>query len=165
MKNAVWIFGVLLSMSSFARDARQEASYRIPVEEAELEAHSHHKLRLKWKSLEPGKRVMNYDLPNELDGLGQEIELSETTPNQFYGPKGYAACEEGEAFMCQIRYHDLARDDAEAERILAERYVDADEFAGRSTISSAFRAEPEPQGVLTTVGEVDDGDGDGDKNY
>ena len=153
---ASMLLGASFAVTAQGRDPRQDTLYTIPVEDPALEPHSHHRVRIKWRSLEKDRRVMEYDLPSELEGLGQEIVLSESTPNNFEGPKGTAVCEDAEALLCTITYRFLERDDAAAERILDERYPDPQEREGRGTISQQFRRDPEPQGIMEALGEIEE---------
>jgi hypothetical protein len=155
------IASLLLGTSLYAeagfggRDPRQESSYKIPVKDPELEPHAFHYIKIKWKSLEEGARVFDYSIPKELDGVGQDIELSEVTPGRFEGPKAGADCVDGESFNCSIKYHDLVVDEYAAELELDALYTDPEVRAGRGTVSIQFRRDPEPQGIMETIGEIE----------
>ena len=134
------------------RSIKQTVEYTIPVSKPELEPYSHYKFKIKWISQTPGHRAIKYDLPFELDGLGQGIELTEDTPNHFTGLYATAECDETSSLRCRIHYHDINKNPEEAKvaakAVILATYKDTTFQQGRIEVMESFMSDPEPDGVM-----------------
>jgi hypothetical protein len=161
MKYLFVIIAISLTFSSptLARrggnSPEQTVDYMIPTQDSRLEKFAHFTFRIEWKSLTAGNRKFEYDIPEELDGLGQEILLTETTPNKFEGLNATATCVSGSTFRCTMKYKDLRFEPTAAKNKIDAIYSDPVVRAGKLEVMNSFRLDPEPGGVLVSVGEIE----------
>jgi hypothetical protein len=150
---AIWscplLLALLVTSIGFARsvEIRQNAEYIVPIESADLQPYATHTFQIRRRQTDQGVRTMDYDLPVELTGVAQEIDLLEVSPNRFEGAHAVADCQELPEFNCKLTYRNLSVDAPNAESTLLQRYNGA-ELAGRTAISRSFRGSGEPIGIL-----------------
>jgi len=148
---------ILNEAQSSVRPPRQSVKYKIPVlQNPELEPFADYYFDVKWTSLSPNNRVIKYHIPLELDGVGQEIQLTETSPNQFTGPKATAECTEQASPVCMIHYKNLDKNPEAAKTAIINTYKDTSFQLGRIGVMEAFISDTEPDGVMTFVGNIHD---------
>ncbi len=138
-----------LGTSGNAAGVRMNVLYSIPVEDASLEPFATFEFRIKLLASTPGLRQFKYDLPVELDGVGQDILLTESAPGIFSAPNARALCNTTGDLECKITYRNLSFDAAKAERAIDNLYIGQPSMIlGRKQVGLVFRQDPEPGGVL-----------------
>lgn len=159
----IFLMGAMGLSSSFieARSStklpHQSVKYKIPVlQNPELEPFANYYFDVKWASTTPNKRAIKYHIPLELDGVGQEIQLKETSPNQFAGPKATAECTEPPSSVCMIHYKNLDKNPEAAKAAIINTYTDASFQLGRIGVMETFISDTEPDGVMTFEGAIHD---------
>jgi hypothetical protein len=152
LKKVMWgglLIGALASFPALAKDPRQKADYFVPTNDTTLEAFTHTQVTVKWKSLAPGHRIFSYDLPRELDGLGQDILVRETSPNYFVGDHASGVCEYTKIESCKMTYKNLQSNLEAAKAEILSKYADPKEQQGRIELTTRFISDPEPIGIWT----------------
>jgi hypothetical protein len=143
----------LFALETSARSPRQQGLYSVPVP-TELAQFAEHEIEIQWKNQTPGARVIQYDLPDELEGVGQDILLTEGELNKFSGPKADAVCTHVENLQCEIQYKNLEKSPTRAAELINQRYTDPTEISARQQITAAFVSDPISRGILKSSGPI-----------
>ena len=136
-------------LNLMAKDPKQNADYFVPTNDPALELFTHTRVTIKWKSLTPGQRIFSYDLPLELDGLGQDIFVKEVSPNYFVGDRASGICEFEKIESCKMTYKNLKNNFSAAKAEILSKYPDPIERQSRIELTHRFISDPEPIGVWT----------------
>lgn len=135
-----------------ARANDDVALYRVPVEDApELKVAAEYEIRLK-KSYPEHQDVLEYELPVELVGRRERVQLNQVASGfpgllKYTGAQGVAICfEEAGTFVCSIKYKDLEIDPMAVEQTV--RRMNSDPLKAANRLQVARRFAGEPQGIL-----------------
>jgi hypothetical protein len=148
---SVFFLGIFAGVYSEAKDPRQNATYFVPTTDPSLEAFANTSVEIKWRNLKPGHRVFSYDLPAELDGIGQEIRVREVSPSVFEGPKASGTCLDNNLMSCTMKYRNLLSNQDAAINKIISTYSNVLEQESRIKIMKAFQFDPEAGGIWTAT--------------
>lgn len=149
MKQLFFVLTLFVSVSSFAKDearAHFEGRYEVPVPagQEELQPFASFPLTKISRRVRGDVARIEYDLPLELTGVLNTIELSSQADasgafRQWSGPLGTATCTDN---ACNVAYKDLQIDMAAIEARLVGRGLPATEIELRLRLAGHFREDP-----------------------
>lgn len=83
--------------------------------------------------------------------------MTEVAPNLFEGEKATASCADLARFECTMKYKNLETNQMAAQMEILKVYAnDPIQREGRLLVSAKFISDPEPAGVLLSIGEIEE---------
>lgn len=127
-------------------DRKVIGSYEVPYmgDDALVRAASRYEITYKIRDRKGDGLKISYDLPLELTGAHNDIDLRRSSPdgNEWRGDNSEGTCHEIEGrLVCRLKYKNLTLDPVHASDIILEKFLDEKTAQAKEDVMYQFQSE------------------------